>query len=71
MKATIDGQTITVGGDIIREVQGIPIADRAAYERIQERLSRLHPGAAVTITVPREGRQVELIGRLPEQTGPR
>jgi S1-C subfamily serine protease len=65
MKATIDGQTITVGGDIILEVQGIPIDDRTAYERIQERLSRLHPGVPVTITVLREGRQVEVVGRLP------
>lgn len=65
MKATIDGKTLTVGGDIILAVQGIPIQDRGSYERIQERLSRLHPGAEVTITVLREGRQVELRGPLP------
>lgn len=65
MKATIDGKTLTVGGDIILAVQGIPIQDRGSYERIQERLSRLHPGAEVMITVLREGRQVELRGPLP------
>ncbi len=65
MKATIDGRTLTVGGDIILAVQGIPIQDRGSYERIQERLSRLHPGAEVTITVLREGRQLELRGPLP------
>lgn len=65
LKATIDGQTITVGGDIILQVQGIPIDDRTAYERIQQRLSRFHPGATVTIMVLRDGRNVELTGRLP------
>lgn len=65
IQATIDGKTLTVGGDIILAVQGIPIEDRSSYERVQERLSRLHPGAEVTITVLREGRQVELRGPLP------
>ncbi|MBI4638645.1 MAG: trypsin-like peptidase domain-containing protein [Candidatus Rokubacteria bacterium] len=65
MKATIDGQSLTVGGDIVLEVQGIPITGRTSYESIQERLGRLHPGALVTITVLREGRLLELIGRLP------
>jgi S1-C subfamily serine protease len=65
MKATVDSQTLTVGGDVILSVQGIPIDAPTAYERIQERLSRLHPGALITIAVLREGRQVELVGRLP------
>lgn len=65
MKATIDGRTITVGGDIILEVQGIPITGRTSYEQIQERLGRLHPGAQLTITILRDGRRTELLGRLP------
>ncbi|MBI4607480.1 MAG: trypsin-like peptidase domain-containing protein [Candidatus Rokubacteria bacterium] len=65
MKATIDGKTLTVGGDIILQVQGIPITDSTSYEKIQERLSRHHPGVQITITVLREGRQLELTGRLP------
>ncbi len=65
MKATIDGETLIMGGDIILQVQGIPIADSSSYEKIQERLSQLHPGAEVTITVLREGLQMELTSRLP------
>lgn len=65
MKATIDGRTITVGGDIILEVQGIPITGRTSYEQIQERLGRLHPGAQLTITILRDGSRTELLGRLP------
>lgn len=49
-----------------RVIASEPEADaRGSYERIQERLRRLHPGAEVTITVLREGRQVELRGPLP------
>ena len=65
IKATIAGQTLTVGGDIILQVQGIPLSAENSYERIQERLGRLAPGAEVTITVLREGRQVELKAKLP------
>lgn len=65
MKATIDRRTITVGGDIILEVQGIPITGRTSYEQIQERLGRLHPGAQLTITILRDGSRTELLGRLP------
>jgi S1-C subfamily serine protease len=65
MKAMIDGRAITVGGDIILQVQGVPISDSSSYEKIQERLSQLHPGAEVTITVLREGLQMELTSRLP------
>jgi S1-C subfamily serine protease len=65
LRATINGVPLTLGGDIILEVQGIPIAEDATYERIQADLSRLHPGSRVTITVLRAGRQVELVARLP------
>ncbi len=65
LKATIGSQTLTVGGDIILEVQGIPLSAENSYERIQERLSQLHPGVDVTITVLREGRLVELKASLP------
>src|SRR5574337_644521 len=65
VRAIIEGEALTVGGDIILEVQGIPIADSTSYERIQQRLSQLHPGAEVAITIFREGRQLELTSRLP------
>ena len=65
MKATIGGQTLVVGGDIILQVEGIPLSAENSYERIQERLSQLYPGAGVTITVLREGHLVELKASLP------
>lgn len=65
VRATIGGQTLTVGGDIVLDVQGLPIAGRSSYEAIQARLSQLHPGVPITITVLRGGRRIELIGHLP------
>ena len=65
VKATIDWMTLTLGGDAILQVQGIPITADATYERIQADLSRLHPGSEITITVLREGRILELLARLP------
>ena len=65
MKATIAGQTLTVGGDVILQVQGIPLSAENSYERIQDRLSRLRSGAEVTITVLRAGHLVELKAKLP------
>ncbi len=64
-KATIDGISLTLGGDVILEVQGIPITEDSTYEGIQAGLSRLHPGSEITITVLREGRPLELRARLP------
>jgi S1-C subfamily serine protease len=65
VKATIDGTTLTLGGDVILHVQGIPITADTTYERIQADLSRLHPGSEITITVLREGQILELLARLP------
>jgi serine protease Do len=66
LRATIDGRNITVGGDIVLRVQGIPIAgDFVGYERMQEQLSRLAPGAMVTLTVLRGGKEVELTAPVP------
>jgi S1-C subfamily serine protease len=65
VRAAIAGETLTIGGDIVLEVQGLPITGRSSYEAIQARLSQLHPGVPITITVLRGGRRVELIGHLP------
>jgi S1-C subfamily serine protease len=66
LRATIDGRNLTVGGDIILKVQGVPIAgDLAGYEQMQERLSRLARGATVTLTVLRSGKEVELSAPMP------
>jgi serine protease Do len=41
--ATIDGQTLVVGGDILLAVDGIPTGNLADYNRMREHLQRLTP----------------------------
>jgi S1-C subfamily serine protease len=65
MKATIDGTTLMLGGDIILEVQGVVIDEGTTYERIQANLGRFHPGSQITITVLRDGQRIELTAELP------
>ena len=63
--ATIDGEKIVVGGDIILKVQGIPVNDFASYERIRAALMGLPSGAPVTVTILRAGAVIDLEGRFP------
>ena len=63
--ATIDGQPLVVGGDIILNVQGLAIATAADLTKIRERTSRLGAAASVNVTVLRAGRQLKLTGKMP------
>jgi S1-C subfamily serine protease len=63
--ATVDGQSLVVGGDIILDVEGIPISTASDLSKIRERTSRLGAGALVRVTVLRAGRQLKLTGKLP------
>jgi serine protease Do len=58
-QATIDGQTLLLGGDVILAVLGVPIGEET-YEKRRERVSQLPPGAPVTLAVLRDGRPVTL-----------
>ena len=63
--ATIDGEKIVVGGDVILKVQGIPVNDFASYERIRAALMGMSPGATFTVTILRAGAVIELQARFP------
>jgi serine protease Do len=63
-KATIDGQTFLVGGDIILSIGGIRVGEPGSRERIVALRRSLVPGAALTIVVLRDGERVELTSRL-------
>ena len=63
--ATIEGEQIVVGGDIILKVQGIPLGGLASYEKIREVLARLPAGARMTLTIFRAGQVIELSGQKP------
>jgi serine protease Do len=63
--ATIMGEELVVGGDIILNVQGIPVGDVADHRRVRDILDTLPPGREFTMTVLRLGKVIELKGRHP------
>jgi serine protease Do len=63
--ATIMGEQLVVGGDIILKVQGISIGDAADHRRVRDILAAVPPGAEFVMTVLRLGQVIELKGRHP------
>jgi S1-C subfamily serine protease len=63
LPAVIGGHELLIGGDIILEVLGIPVAPERRGE-IQERLRGLKPGARLGALVLRDGNVVEVAGNL-------
>lgn len=60
--ATIGGRTLTVGGDVILMVQGMPCGE---LHRVQDALAELKPGERLTVTILREGQLRELTMVVP------
>jgi S1-C subfamily serine protease len=65
MKATIGGQTYTVGGDIILKIDGLVLGTVADLVKVREHLGNLASGKTYTITVLRAGKVMDLTGRVP------
>jgi serine protease Do len=63
--ATIMGEELVVGGDIILKVQGLPVGDVADHRRVSDILDALPPGREFTLTVLRLGKIIDLKGRHP------
>jgi S1-C subfamily serine protease len=63
--ATIMGEQLAVGGDIILKVQGIPVGEAADHRRVRDILQSVPPGGDFTITVLRLGKIIELKGKHP------
>lgn len=63
--AEIDGQEVLVGGDVIIAVDGHPIPD---MQTLQQFLAQYAPGDEITLTVLRDGEEVEIpltLGQTP------
>ncbi len=63
--ATIDGQQLVVGGDIVLSVLGIPVATGADLLKIREAMNSLRPGDTFTAKVLRAGRVIDLAVKSP------
>jgi S1-C subfamily serine protease len=64
--ATIGGEQLVLGGDILLSVEGIPAGPVANLARIRDLLAGFKPGATFKASVLRAGRVLEVTGRLPE-----
>ena len=65
--ATIDGEPLVIGGDIILEVSGIPVNSATDLLKIREHLRQLAPGTPFTTMVLRGGHVLELTGHAPDR----
>jgi len=63
--ATIGGQQIAVGGDIILSVEGIPIGSDDNVDKIRNNLATKPPGTPFKTRVLRAGKIIELVGKTP------
>ena len=62
---TVDGEQVVAGGDIILNVEGIPVGTVADLVKIRERMNSLSGGAPFKVTVLRHGQVLELTGKIP------
>jgi S1-C subfamily serine protease len=66
MAAIIEGEPLIVGGDVILEIQGVPVIEEGgSYPVIRDRLAGLGSGDKITMIVLRGGRKEELTTTLP------
>ena len=66
LRAVIEGDSLVIGGDILLEVQGIPLMEsRTSTKVIREELSQLRSGAQIKVTILRDGRVQELSTKIP------
>jgi S1-C subfamily serine protease len=65
LRARIEGADLLLGGDVILEVNGIPVLEgHLAYERIYAAISKLKKGEKLTSKVLRDGRVIELCAMI-------
>jgi len=62
VRATIGDDNLILGGDIILEVEGIPLAGPEGYVLARRRVRDLPTGEIVTITILRAGMRLKLSG---------
>ena len=62
----ISGQPLTLGGDIITAIDNQPVS---SMEDLQTFLQQAEPGQKVTLTILRDGKQIEVPMTLSERPG--
>jgi len=67
IEATIEGESVLLGGDIILAIAGVPVGGSDFAARLRAAIERLSAGEMTQVTVLRAGRRLELRSRSVEQ----
>ena len=60
LPAKIGTQELMLGGDIILQVDGIPVGTLESYRPLHRHLAEIEQGDTITVTVLRSGQLIEL-----------
>ena len=60
LRATVEGEEIILGGDIILAVNGVNVNPDQSFDELYGQMTRTTSGNSVVITVYREGRTIKL-----------
>ena len=63
--ATIDGQQLVLGGDILLTIEGIPAGSAANLAKVRDLLAAAPPGTPFKGTILRAGQVFEVTGQVP------
>lgn len=63
--ANIGGIDLLLGGDILLNIENVPIKDEASIKLIKKTIARKKPGEDVRIKLLRKGRVVDIKGKMP------
>ncbi len=63
--ATIGGQQLVLGGDILLAAEGIPMGSAANIKKIRDALSQKPSGSPITVTIYRAGRVLDVTANVP------
>ncbi len=61
LRASVEGQEIILGGDIILAVNDVVVEVEGSFDEIYEQMAKTKPGDNLVITVFRQGRTVKLV----------
>jgi S1-C subfamily serine protease len=60
VQATIGGETLLLGGDVIVEALGVALSEDKAMEKIRDKMERLASGGELTLMIIRKGKLMPL-----------
>ncbi len=63
--ATINGQNLILGGDILLNIENVPITDEDSIKLIKKTIARKKSGEDVRITLLRRGQTIKIKGTVP------